>query len=432
MFDLVKIRQFMSGRLIPSLVHKEFRLMWYGHVTGESASWALGAAEGWLIFNLAETNPSSWVGAMFLAAMLPWFIVPVFVGLLTDSFSRRDILALAYAVSLVHSVILALLIFTGAIQVWHILILAMINGSARAVHMGAVESLAANLVPGRDLPNAYALVNAGYYATRLIGPGLIAPLMGVIDLKWIFLSCAVFYGLGLLLVLRIVTVSTGAVDPDRGLVYNALAGFRYVYNRPVLRSIIFLVLFHCTLVMSFESLLPAISENQLGAGGGGVAYMHMMVGLGALLVSIAIAPIRGEGLRGKVFLVTAVVSSIGNIALGISPNLSMALLATAVMGVSHTGFMTMATIMIQSVAPDSLRGRITSIYLIHAGGIMAFSYFANGALADLFDPIWILTVGAVTFLGIVVISVLVPTPRYLYQVGVPTPIDSDSVDAGDK
>ena len=134
---------------------------------------------------------------MFLAAMLPWFVVPVVVGLLTDRFSRRDILAVAYAVSLLHSLALAVLIFTGVIQVWHMLILALINGSARAVHMGAIESLAANLVPGRDLPNAYALVSAGYYATRLIGPGVIAPLMGVTDLKWIFLACTGFYGVGL-------------------------------------------------------------------------------------------------------------------------------------------------------------------------------------------------------------------------------------------
>ena len=123
-------------------------------------------------------------------------------------------------------------------------------------------------MPGKDLPNAYALVNAGYYATRLIGPGLIAPLMGVVDLKWIFLTCAGFYAAGLLLVLQIYTVSTGVVDPGRSLVYNALSGFRYVYSHRVLRSVIFLVLFHCTLVMSFESLLPAISGDRLGAGGG--------------------------------------------------------------------------------------------------------------------------------------------------------------------
>ena len=400
--------------------------MWFGHVAGESSSWALGAAEGGLVFNLATDNPSTWVGAVFLAAMLPWFVVPVIVGFLTDRFARRDILALAYAISLLHGLALTVLVFTGAVQVWHVLLLAFVNGGARAVHMGAIESLAANLVPGKDLPNAYALVNAGYYATRLIGPGVIAPLMGVVDLKWIFLTCTGFYGVGLLLVLQILTVSTGVVEPGRSLAYNALSGFRYVYSHRVLRSIIFLVLFHCTLVMSFESLLPAISDNRLGAGGGGVAYMHMMVGLGALLVLIALAPIRGEGLRGRLFLLTAVVSSLGNVVLGIAPSLPIAMLGLVVIGISHTGFMTMATIMIQSVAPDGLRGRITSIYLIHAGGMMSFSYFANGALADVFEPTWILTVGGVAFLGVVVASLFNPTPRRLYRVGVPTPVAAAS------
>jgi len=177
----------IRSRFFPSLTYKNYRVMWFGHIVGESSSWALGAAEGWLIFNLAESNPSSWVGAVFFAAMIPWFIAPLVVGMLTDRFSRRNILVLAYVLSLMHGLALTVLIFTGSIQVWHILILAVINGIARAVHMGAIESLAANLVPAIDLPNAYTLVSAGYFATRLIGPGLIAPLMGMTDIKWIFL-----------------------------------------------------------------------------------------------------------------------------------------------------------------------------------------------------------------------------------------------------
>ena len=146
--------------------------------------------------------------------------------------------------------------------------------------------------------------------------------------------------------------------------------------------------------------------------------MHMTVGLGALLVSIALAPVRGEGLRGRLFLLTAVVSSLGNVVLGIAPSLPIAMLGMVVIGVSHTGFMTLATIMIQSVAPDGLRGRITSIYLIHAGGIMSLSYFANGALADVFEPTWVLTLGGLLFLGVVAVSMFIPTPRCLYRVGI--------------
>ena len=154
--------------------------------------------------------------------------------------------------------------------------------------------------------------------------------------------------------------------------------------------------------------------------------MHMMVGLGALLVSMGLAPIRGEGLRGRLLLVTAVVSSLGNIVVGVAPTLPIAMLGMVVIGISHTGFMTIATIMIQSVAPDSLRGRITSIYLIHAGGMMSFSYFANGALADVFEPTWILTVGGLGFLGVVAASMFIPTQRRLYRDGVPAPVGAAS------
>ena len=131
-------------------------------------------------------------------------------------------------------------------------------------------------------------------------------------------------------------------------------------------------------------------------------------------------------MRGRLLPLTAVVSSLGNVVLGIAPSLPIAMLGTVVIGVSHTGFMTIATIMIQPVAPDGLRGRITSIYLIHAGGIMGFSYLANGALADVFEPTWILTVGGLSFLGVVVASLFIPTPRRLYRVGVPTLVGADS------
>ena len=419
MVTVLNATQIVKDRFLPSLTHRDFRFMWLGHVAGESASWTLTVAEVWLAFTLAKDNASSWVGLVMLSTMLPWFVVPMIVGYLTDRYVRRNILILAYAISLAHGIILTLLVFTDVIQVWHVVILAFVNGGARVTHMGAIESLAANLIPSNTLANGYALISAGYFATRLTGPGLIAPLIDVLPLGWIFLISVGLYSVGLALTLQIRTISTGVVEPTKNILYNMFSGFKYVYSHEILRNIIFLVLFHCTMVMSFETLLPAISKDRLGAGGEGVAYLHMMIGVGALLVSIGIAPLRGEGLRGRIFLVTAVVSAMGNIILGIAPTLPLALLGAVIIGIAHTGFMTMAIIMIQTITPDGYRGRVTSIYLIHAGGIMAFSYFANGVLADVFDPGRILIVGALAFLGVVFISFFRPTPRRLYLAGVP-------------
>ncbi len=151
-----------------------------------------------------------------------------------------------------------------------------------------------------------------------------------------------------------------------------------------------------------------------------MAYINMMVGLGALLLSIAVLPIRSQALIGRLFLISAVVSIVGNVILALAPTLLIAMLGTVVIGISHTGFMTMATIMIQVIAPDSMRGRITAIYLIHAGGIMGFSYFANGVLADIFDPSWVLLVGSMAFLVVLMASAFIRTPRRLYHAGIST------------
>ena len=127
----------IRDRFVPALTHRDFRFMWLGHVAGESASWALLTAQVWLAFSLAETNPSSWVGMVLLSSMLSWFVVPMIIGYLSDRFVRRNIVILAYVISLAHGIVLTLLVFSDVIQLWHLVVLAFINGGARPRIWGA-------------------------------------------------------------------------------------------------------------------------------------------------------------------------------------------------------------------------------------------------------------------------------------------------------
>ena len=145
--------------------------------------------------------------------------------------------------------------------------------------------------------------------------------------------------------------------------------------------------------------------------------MHMMIGLGALIATLGLAPVSAQSTLGRLFIISAVLSSLGNHTLAMSRTLVPALVGTVIIGTSHAAFMTIATIIIQSVSPDYLRGRITSIYLIHAGGLMSFSYFANGILADFYNPSLILSAGGIAFLIVVLASWVIPTPRSIYTRG---------------
>ena len=101
--------------------------------------------------------------------------------------------------------------------------------------------------------------------------------------------------------------------------------------------------------------------------------------------------------------------------------MAIGMLATSAMGATQTAYMVITLTMMQSMVPDSVRGRISSIYIIHAGGIMSFANFGNGALAELFDPFWLLAVGGLAFLAVTLASGLGPTMRRIYWTGSPAP-----------
>ena len=406
-------------RLFPALGHRDFRMLWLALTSADSAAWAVITARAWLTFNLADTNRSTWVGIVVFAAMIPFVLVPILAGFMADRMVRRDLLAWVLVFQIVINLIVGVLVLVDAIQIWHLILVALATGSAMAAQISAAEPLTANLVPRKHLVNAYALVNSIFHGTRLLGPGIIAPLMGVMNIGWVFIMCAVAYFIALLLVTRIHTRSTGVVESTKGALRNLFSGFTYAYRNTVIFRVILVVIFHCAFTMSYEVLLPAISENRLGAGGGGVAYLNMTVGLGALVIALIVAPITAPKIRGRLLLATGVGSGLAPLALAAAPTLPLAMLATMAMGASQAGFMILAAILIQSVVPDGIRGRVSSIYIMHAAGIMSFANFANGRFSDMFNPGWVLMIAGLAFLTIIIISAMESTMRRMYIAGVP-------------
>ena len=405
-------------RFLPALAHRDFRHLWFAALAADGGAWAVIVARGWLAYDLAENNPSASAGLVIFAAMIPYVLVPVFAGFLADRMVRRDLLAWAMGFQIIIHAATAVLALLGIVEIWHLVVIAFITGSAMATQVAGLESLTANLVPRRDLVNAYALVNAAFHGTRALGPGAIAPVLALLDIGWAFVIAGIAYVIAITLVLRIDTRSTGVIESARGHLRNLAEGFIYAYRHPVLVRVFALVIFHCALVMSFESLLPVISETKLGTDAFGVSMMNVTVGVGALLISLVIAPLSTPHRRGRLLLINGIVSGISPLGLAFAPTLPLAMLATAFMGASQAGFMILSSILIQSVVPDGIRGRVTSIYILHAAGIMSFANFGNGALGDRFGPEWVLSVAAGGFIAFVVLTALEKRTRGMYIRGV--------------
>ena len=180
---------------------------------------------------------------------------------------------------------------------------------------------------------------------------------------------------------------------------------------------ILIVLGHCSLTMSFESVLPAISEEKLGVDSeGGTQLLIMGVGIGAMFTAIWLAGVRSEKTRGWLFLIFGISSGIGPIILALSTDVWISLLATVIMGMNQGGFMTITHTIIQSIVDDSVRGRVSGVYSFHVGGSMALANGVNAGLVDVsfLNAPLILAVGGVIFVGAMFVSLANRSLRGIY------------------
>lgn len=426
--SLAAVGNHLKSRYLVSLQFLEYRKLWGGSFCSQSSAWALIVARMALVLQI--TGSPAWTGAVTFAAMTPSVLVTPVAGYLADRFDRRRVLLASYSINLVLNLLLALLVVTGAVNEWYLLVHAVINGSARSVQMPAAQALLPNTLPKEHLFNAMSLYGATQHGSRFVGPFLILVVLWLTGRQdWVFFLCTALYALGLVFIFRIRTASTGVTNSGTGLgaIYANLGqGLKYMYRNPLVMSLVLLVVAHCGMTMSFESLLPVLSRDKLGLDTGakilgGASYLMVGYGAAALVTALALAGVRSESVRGRLFLWMAVFSALTPVALAMSPNLPLAMLSAASMGVSQGGFMVISGAMLQATAPDAIRGRVMGVYNWHILGFMASFNLINGTLAELtsFTAPLILGAGGLAFLVVVTLSLGRIPLRQLYARGVP-------------
>ena len=399
-------------RFLLALQYQDYRNLWIATTFSASAAWALIIARGWLAFEI--TDGSLWVGIVTFAAIVPRVFSTPISGFLADKFDRQTLLRWIFALNMVNNVALAVLVMSGNAGPWMLTIMALINGTLRASQMTTASALIPNLVSKEHLMNAIALNQATQQGARMFGALAIVPLLGFVNIESAFWLCSGFYLLGFFQVSKVKTRSTGVINKSQSFLANLFEGFVYVYQRPLIMSMVLLVLAHCALTMSYESLLPAISEEKLGAGSVGASYLIAGIGGGALLASIFMAGVRSQSMRGKLFIIFAFSSGLGPLLLALSDSPTLSIAATVIMGINQAGFMTISHTIIQSLTEDHVRGRVSGVYSVHVGGSMAVTNLANAAIADVFNASAVLVVGGLIFVVIVFFSLGSGSLRKLY------------------
>jgi MFS family permease len=400
--------------LLSSLKVRDSRVFWIGTTFASIAQAAFLVSSGWLAFQLGGSGA---VGLVTFATMLPLLLATPVGGLLADRMDRRSLVIGAEIVQCIVALVLGVQTVLGPMPLAELVPLIFLSGIARSVELPTVQTMLPNLVPPDELLNTFAMNSLGTLGSRFAGPAVMAPVLATQGAGLAYLIIGALYLPALAFVLRVPRMPR--VDlATVGVREQILEGGRYIRQRGIVALLLGVVVLHCSLTMCFDSTLPLFAKQNLRGDGAIYSSLVSAIGLGAIAASLLLAGVRSPSVRGSLLFIGAIASGAATALMATAGVWAFAMLAMFAVGASQALFMTLAITLVQEAVPDALRGRVTGLFIMSAGGIMSFGNLANGYLAGRFGASPVLGLPAVAFVILVLlISALRPTLRRLYEEG---------------
>jgi MFS family permease len=376
----------MSESRRPPLAHafralriRDYRLYWLGQLGSQTGTWMQTLAQAWLVLQLTDSPLA--LGTVATVQFAPILLFSLFGGVLADRVSKLRLLLITQTVMLAQATTLALLTWTGQIQLWQIYALALVLGTANAIGNPTRQAFVRDLVGPDDLPNAVALNSAQFNLSRIIGPALAGVLITLIGVAGCFaLNALSFLGvIGALLRLR--PAHSGAPAPARGSVLGQIGeGLRYALTTPDTALIVLLMGVIGTFGYNFNVVLPLIARYVLDATPLEFGALTTALGVGSLIAALGLA-YAGRATR-RTLLIGAGGFSVLLALVALSRWWSLTVALLVALGACSIVFTTTANTRLQLVAPPQLRGRILSIYMLLFAGTTPIGSLIVGTLAE--------------------------------------------------
>jgi len=351
-------------RTFVSLSYRDFRLVWLGSVTEHLGEWMEIVALLWLVNEL--TGSPLMLTLVGSCRYIPMVIFPILGGMVADTMDRRRLLIFALLGAALLSIILAILVKTGTVAIWHIIVLSLLSGVTTSLNHPARQSIVPNLVTREHLLNAISLDSASVQASRLVA----TPIAGYLIARF---GVVPIFGLRaagtLLAVCWLLFVKIRLLPPvtTKAPWRNVIEGLKYVRGNMLLLSMVFLYLLPMLTQNTYSNFLPIFARDILKIGPTGYGFLQGAPGLGALASLIGLASLASNRVQGSLLFIASGIIGIGFIFFSVSHWTFFSLFLLVIIGEMITSFMTINTALIQSHVSDVMRGRVMSLREIAFG-----------------------------------------------------------------
>ena len=368
------------GETFRALRNRDYRLLWIGMVGHSASLWVEAVARSWLIWEL--TGSATLLATVHLLRALPLLGFGLFAGVAADRFDKRKILIICQTFTLANKVVLAVLIITGVVEVWHVLLTAFLMGCSMSFNQPTRTSLIPSLVREDELTGAIALNSAAMNITRIVGPAGAALLLAPLGIGGVYFASASVYVVAIIatLMLQVPPVIARAkrttVRADLG------EALRYVYKEKTILVLILLALIPMTVAWPYITLMPIFADRVLGIGGSGLGWLYSATGVGALLAVMVIATLGKVPRKGLIVLVAIFAFGAFLTVFSQSTWVPLSLVVMAFVGFVSTGSMVLISTSLLTIAPPELHGRVMGVYRLDRG-LMPLGAMVVGSTADI-------------------------------------------------
>jgi MFS family permease len=374
-------------RMLAAFTYRDFRVQWIGACTSSIGTWMQIVAQNWLVVSL--THSPFFLGLDAFLQQLPIILFSLIGGVFADRYDRRRTLIASQVVQMSTSGMLALLMFLHVVQIWHILVLSFVTGCAQSFGGPAYQSLIPSLVDKKDLPNAVALNSIQFNVARVLGPLAFGLTLAAFR-KWGYSepqamnACFFLNSLSFLVVINtLMMLRVKHIPPaTSGRMGDELrTGLSYVKHHSSLAALIVLAAATTFLGFALLTFLPIFAEKIFHEGADTYSHLMAFSGAGSILGALIVAWLGKFPKMGWTALLVQAAYGVLIIAFSVSRVLWLSDILLFFTGAALMVVFSTVTSLVQLIAPNEMRGRVMSIYMIAFRGGMPLGSLVSGWLA---------------------------------------------------
>ncbi|MDP2720290.1 MAG: MFS transporter [Dehalococcoidia bacterium] len=340
--------------------YPNYRLYWAGMIATVTGSNIMLFAQLWLAYEL--TRSPLYLGFVGGATAVGSLGFTLFGGVVADRIDRRRLVMITQFSTGVLNLFLAILVVTGMVNIWHILIIAFLIGSVSAFDSPTRAAIVPHLLGDRkDLMSAIAMTSLIWQSMRIVGPVFAAFLLRLGGAELCFFFTAFAY-IGMVLAIYKIKIPNNVGGPKLGLWNSLREGIDYVVKSPIFSTMVGITLLNSVFGMSYVYLMPVFASDILKVGPEGLGFLMSAIGVGSFTGVFTAASLGKLKRKGWLVLTCSFLFGVFLILFATSKIYSLSLVLLVFTAASSYIYMVTVQTMLQTLVADELRGRVMGIY----------------------------------------------------------------------